>query len=99
MRTYLIISQIVYLLALLPWLLFVVISPMVLDAGVSTWNVTYVLTILLYPIAVIICSILAWIFRRKRRKVSIYVNLIPFLLFLAAFALLSMNQSAGQLTF
>ena len=84
MRTFLVVTQIIYLLALFPWVFFAVMSPMAFDAGFSTWNITFVLAIFLYPVAVIVCSILAWIFRRKRRKVSIYVNLIPFLWILAA---------------
>jgi ATP/ADP translocase len=85
MRTYLIISQIIYLLAILPWSIFLMMSSMAFDNGFSTWNITFVGAILLYPIAVIVCSILAWVFRRKHRKVVIYINLIPFLWFLAAF--------------
>lgn len=77
MRIYLVISQIIYVLALFPWFVAFIMSPMAFDAGFSAWNITFVTVLAGYPVAVITSSILAWTLRRKRPRVSIWVNLIP----------------------
>ena len=42
-------------------------------------NVSFVLAIGLYPVAVLICSIIAWILHVRKRRGALIVNLIPML--------------------
>jgi hypothetical protein len=77
MRMFLIISQIFYLISIIPWFVIWGLSFMSFDGGVTFSNGVYVLVITLYPIAVIICSILSWVFRVKRKRLSLIFNLIP----------------------
>ncbi|MFD2446952.1 hypothetical protein ACFSO7_23725 [Bacillus sp. CGMCC 1.16607] len=79
MKKFLVISQILYLICTLPWLIIWGLSFMSFDNGIGLGNVTFVLSIGLYPIAVIICSIIAWILHVRKRRVAIIVNLIPML--------------------
>ncbi|WP_102273449.1 hypothetical protein [Cytobacillus massiliigabonensis] len=79
MKIYLILSQILYLLCTLPWLLIWGMSFMSFDSGFGLGNVSFVLGIGLYPVAVLICSIIAWILHVRRRRVAIIVNLVPML--------------------
>jgi hypothetical protein len=79
MKKFLIISQILYLLCTFPWLLIFGLSFMSFDNGFALANVSFVLSIGLYPIAVIICSIMAWILHVRKRRVAIIVNLLPML--------------------
>ena len=79
MRLFLIVSQILYLGSLIPWFIIWAMSFMSFDGGVNVSNVSFVLWISFYPIAVIACSILAWVFRVKRKRQSLVVNLIPLL--------------------
>lgn len=79
MRIFLIIFQVIYVLALIPWLIMTLVSPMIFDAGVTAARVSIVGILVAYPIVAVICSILAWRLRLKRKLVSLLVNLIPFL--------------------
>ncbi|MDF2963799.1 MAG: hypothetical protein K0S39_5534 [Paenibacillus sp.] len=77
MKNFLIISQLIYLLCMVPWLVVWGLSFMGFDNGVSLVNVSIVLAIGVYPIAVIICSIIAWLLRSRRKRTAIIVNLVP----------------------
>ncbi|WP_026691759.1 hypothetical protein [Alteribacter aurantiacus] len=79
MKLYLILSQLLYLMSLVFWLPIWGLSFMAFDQGIAFWNSLFVLTISAYPLAVIICSILAWIFYNKKRRTAVIVNLIPML--------------------
>ncbi|MGG0739719.1 hypothetical protein [Niallia taxi] len=79
MRAYLIITQIVYVLCLIPWFPIWGLSFMSFDGGFSFYNILFVLIISLYPVAVIACTIFSWIFRKKRKTAAIIINLIPML--------------------
>ncbi|HYK74242.1 MAG TPA: hypothetical protein VEV44_14195 [Pseudoneobacillus sp.] len=79
MKTFLIISQLVYLLCIIPWLPIWGLSFMSFDNGIALGNVTFVSAIGLYPIAVIICSIFAWLLRIRKMGIAIILNLIPML--------------------
>lgn len=68
MRVYLIMTQIVYVLCLIPWLPIWGLSFMSFDGGFSFYNILFVLIISLYPVAVIACTILSWIFRKKEKQ-------------------------------
>ena len=92
MRPYLIVSQAIYLLALIPWLFVIIMSPMAFDAGFSTWNLSLVAILIAYPIAVIVCSLVAWILHRKHARTSAYLNLIPALWFIGAAVAFSVSR-------
>lgn len=79
MRTYLVISQILYVICLLPWLVVFGMSFMSFDNGINWANSAFVIGIGAYPLFVIICSIVAWIYRKRKKKLAITVNLIPML--------------------
>lgn len=79
MKTFLVISQIVYALCILPWLLVFGLSFMGFDQGISLVNVAIVLAIGVYPVVVIICAIAAWLMRVRNKRVAIIVNLVPML--------------------
>ncbi|GKU80641.1 hypothetical protein [Niallia sp. NCCP-28] len=79
MKTYLVISQILYAVCLLPWLVVFGMSFMSFDQGISFANSAFVIGIGVYPLFVIICSIYAWIYRKRKKKLAIIVNFLPML--------------------
>lgn len=83
MKWYLIISQAFYLLSFLPWFVIWGLSFMSFDGGVNLYNSMFVLVITLYPVAVIIGSLSAWIFRVKKKRLAIMLNLIPMIWIIA----------------
>ncbi|WP_253905477.1 hypothetical protein [Bacillus sp. THAF10] len=50
---------------------------MAFDNGIAFWNSLFVLTISAYPLAVIICSIFAWVLHNKKKRAAVVINLIP----------------------
>ncbi len=84
-KLFLIITQILYVLSLLPWFVIWGMSFMSFDAGIGLYNSLFVITITLYPIAVIAGSILSWVFHRKRKKLAVILNLVP-MVWITAFA-------------
>ncbi len=77
MKLYLIATQVVYYVALLPWIFFWVMAfIMIMHAPTSQNTILFTLTTL-YPIAVIVCTIIAWYFHMNKRSVSIAINFIP----------------------
>lgn len=79
MKIYLIGSQILYVLCLIPWFVIWGLSFMSFDQGFSVWNISFVLGIGLYPVAVLLCSILSWILHIQRKRTAIIINSIPML--------------------
>jgi len=78
MKVFLIISQIIYAVMLLPWIVILGLSVMVFDNGISLWGVGLMTAIGLYPLAVIVCSILAWLLLKKLKPAFItIINLVP----------------------
>jgi hypothetical protein len=77
MKPYLIITQILYVISLFPWFVIWGLSFMSFDSGVNAYNVSFVLVISLYPVAVVLGSILAWIFRLKKKRFAFIINLLP----------------------
>ncbi|WP_257967986.1 hypothetical protein [Peribacillus deserti] len=57
------------------------------DNGVYIGNSAFVLAIGAYPLAVVICSILAWWLRGRSKRKAAIVNLIP-MLWIVAYGLL-----------
>lgn len=83
MKLYLIISQILYALSLIPWFVIWGLSFMSFDSGIHLANSSFVLVISLYPLAVIVGSILAWVFRLKKKRLAAMINLLPLVWILA----------------
>ncbi|MCR2804098.1 hypothetical protein [Paenibacillus soyae] len=77
MKAYLIILQAIYVLCLIPWFVFWGLSFMSFDMGFSWANITFVGTITLYPVAVIACSIVAWLIHKRKKRTAIILNLVP----------------------
>ncbi|MGP7818726.1 hypothetical protein [Niallia sp. 01092] len=77
MKTFLVISQIFYLLCTIPWLVVFGFSFMSFDSGIHVFNVAFVVGIGLYPIAVVFCSIFAWFLQERSKRVAIIINLVP----------------------
>ncbi|KIL49518.1 hypothetical protein [Jeotgalibacillus soli] len=77
MKTFLIIPQFLYLLCLFPWLAIFVLSFMNFDNGFSWSNIAFVLSIGFYPVAVIFCSIVAWVLRTPMKRTAVITNLVP----------------------
>lgn len=77
MKVYLIISQLVYLICIIPWLPIWGLSFMSFDNGIDLGNTAFVLGIGLYPIVVIICSIFGWFLHKRRKGLAITINLVP----------------------
>ncbi|AYA78303.1 hypothetical protein DOE78_24465 [Bacillus sp. Y1] len=92
MKPFLMITQILYVLSLLPWFVIWGMSFMSFDAGIGFYNSLFVLIITLYPVAVIVSSILSWVFHRKRKKLSVILNLIP-MVWVIAFAVFMLWNS------
>lgn len=86
MKTFLIITQALYALCLAGWFIVWAMSVMVFDNGVQFWNSLYFITVSVFPIVVLACSVIAWVFRVRRRRLAIIVNLIP-MLWIAAFGI------------
>jgi hypothetical protein len=83
MKPYLIISQTLYVLSLIPWFVIWGLSFMSFDSGVNLANGSFVLAISIFPVAVIVSSILAWVFRVKKQRFAIMINLVPMLWIIA----------------
>ncbi|MEH7883379.1 hypothetical protein V7654_03535 [Bacillus sp. JJ1609] len=83
MKSYLIVSQVLYIFSFVPWFVIWGLSFMSFDSGVNFYNVSFVLVITLYPVAVVTGSITAWIFRVKKKGLAIMMNLIPMIWIIA----------------
>ncbi|MCC3375452.1 hypothetical protein [Cohnella sp. REN36] len=77
MKSYLILTQLFYAICLIPWLLVGVLSFMSFDQGFSAGNVAFVVGIWMYPVAAIASAMLSWMFRKRRPKLAVGLNLIP----------------------
>lgn len=80
MKIYLIIIQAFYVVTLLPWFIIWGLSFMVFDNGFSIWGISIMIVVSLYPIAVVICSILPWVFKKRLKSLTIFfISSIPLL--------------------
>ncbi|MBP2001386.1 small-conductance mechanosensitive channel [Paenibacillus shirakamiensis] len=79
MKAYLITNQIVYLCTMPVWLYLLVITTMLFDNGDSLWAETMMTLVSLYPVVVILCSILSWIvFKKKlRARAPVILSVVP----------------------
>ncbi|WP_309122225.1 hypothetical protein [Paenibacillus sp.] len=79
MKKFLILTQIAYAIFLPFWFLIWGISFMGFDSGFNWLAVGIVTAIGLYPVAGLVCSILAWVLRTRKARAAVVVNLIPML--------------------
>jgi hypothetical protein len=80
MKFYLLVIQAFYLLSLIPWFIIWGLSFMVFDNGISAWGISIMIIVSLYPVAVVICSILSWLFKEKFKSITIFfISAIPLL--------------------
>jgi len=87
MKLLLIIIQSVYSIMLLPWYFIWGLSFMVFDSGISLWGIGIMISVTLYPVAAVGCSILSWIFLKKIKPLYIIkINFVP-AIWIIAFAI------------
>ncbi|WP_127498204.1 hypothetical protein [Paenibacillus glycanilyticus] len=79
MKKFLVISQIIYLLFLIPWLFTFGMSFMSFDGGFTALNILFVLGLGVYPLFMIACSIVAWTLHRGYKRAAILSNCVPML--------------------
>ena len=82
---WMIISQLIELLSLAPWLMVAGLSVMAFDSGETPLAWLLVGTVWGYPLLPLVCSILAWIlYASKRRQAAVVVTSLPILIVLLA---------------
>lgn len=79
MKVYLILTQILYVICLLPWFVFWGLSFMSFANGIGFGNTAFVAAISAYPVAVVACALIAWFIHKKKTRTAVIVNLIPML--------------------
>ena len=82
---WLILSQLFYLVLLIPWGLASMMAVMAFDAGVNFYNLLFVGTLWSYPIWPILFSVLAWIaFAQHNAKMALIWTSVPLVLVVLA---------------
>jgi uncharacterized membrane protein YdbT with pleckstrin-like domain len=80
LMAWLVMSQLVTLVALVPWLGAALMSFMAFDAGVQPGAVAFVLGMWIYPLLALLCIILAWKFYRAQKdKLAAILSGLPVL--------------------
>ncbi|MEY8744401.1 hypothetical protein AB9M62_34325 [Bacillales bacterium AN1005] len=80
------------MLTLMPWFIIWGLSFMAFDSGVSMWGVALVTIVTLYPLAVVVCSILSWLLKKKVKTLGlILISSFP-LLWVISFAVLILGN-------
>jgi hypothetical protein len=93
---WLILSQLLYLLLLLPWFIISGMSLLAFDAGVNAYNLTFVIVIWSYPLWPLLFSIRAWVaYARKNYKMSLVWTTVPLALILLVVVLIWGLAAAG----
>ncbi len=86
---WLIVSQLIYLVSLFPWLAMALMSFMAFDAGVNWQNLLFVLAMWSYPLWLLLFAALAWLaYRRAHYKAALAWTSLPLPLLLAAAAII-----------
>ncbi len=76
-------SQLIGLLSLIPWLVMAGLSFMAFDSGETPQAWLFVGTVLSYPLLPIGCSILAWVlWTFKKRRAALVATSLPFVIVL-----------------
>jgi hypothetical protein len=74
------VSQLLAVVALVPWVVIAGLSVMAFDTGISATAVALVLPLWLYPLAVLACGVSSWLlFRRGRGRAAAVVTSLPLL--------------------
>lgn len=73
---WLIVSTLLYILSLIPWFYIVMFSPMAFDAGYTTSAIVFIYVLLAYPLFLIVCVVLAWIFYKFSKDMAAWVMTI-----------------------
>ncbi|RKJ28312.1 hypothetical protein D7X33_42600 [Butyricicoccus sp. 1XD8-22] len=92
MRVYFIVTQMVYFLTILPWFLIWGLSLTTFGSGINLDNTLFVLTITVYPVVIVVCSIIAWYFHSKKPIASFFINFIPIIWMFLYYYLMTMNM-------
>lgn len=96
---WLIVSQLLGVLSLLPWLVIAGLSIMAFDAGFSTEAVLFVGAIWAYPLLPIGCSILAWVWYAKgRMRRAVIATSVPMVIILPLLLYLVYMMAWGSFT-
>ena len=77
MRLYLIATQIVFYVAIIPWVFLWLMAFVLIMHSASTQNIVIFSLTSIYPVVLIVCTIFAWYFHMNKKSVSIAINLIP----------------------
>lgn len=84
---WLIFSQLLYLILLIPWGAASMMAVMAFDAGFNLYNLTFVGILWSYPIWPILFSILAWVaYARQNAKMAMIWTSVPLALVVLAVA-------------
>lgn len=90
------VSQIFYMLLLIPWAGVSMMSVMAFDEGINTQNVLFVGAIWSYPLWVILFSVLAWLaYKRGKDKAALVWTGIPLALILAGAGVFTLLVNLG----
>ncbi|MFO7585797.1 MAG: hypothetical protein R6W69_13810 [Anaerolineales bacterium] len=82
---WLILSQLFYLVLLIPWGLASMMAVMAFDSGVNLYNLSFVVILWSYPIWPILFSILAWIaYTQQNAKMALIWTSVPMVLVVLA---------------
>jgi hypothetical protein len=80
LRDWLFVDTALSLLAIVPVAVFGMMSVMATDAGVNTAIMTFIGIALSFPVAVVLCPVLAWIaFALRRERTALVLSLLPVL--------------------
>nr|WP_106782511.1 hypothetical protein [Lysinibacillus timonensis] len=77
MRLYLIATQIVYFVTLIPWLILWAMAFIVISHASDMENAMLFSFLSIYPVVVIASSIIAWYFHSNKPFISLVLGLIP----------------------
>jgi hypothetical protein len=84
---WLILSQLFYLVLVIPWGFASMMSIMAFDSGVNLYNLLFVGTLWSYPVWPILFSILAWIaYSQQNAKMALIWTSVPLVLVVLAVA-------------
>jgi uncharacterized membrane protein len=86
MKPFLIVSQAIYAICLLPWFFVWTMSVMAFDQGFHVWNTLYFAFVTVFPVVALVSSILAWVFLKRKPRAAATVNCLP-LVWIVAFGI------------
>jgi hypothetical protein len=82
---WLIVSTLLYVLSLIPWFYILIFSPMAFDAGYTMAAMVFIYLLLAYPVFLIVCVVLAWIFYKFSKDIAAWIMAsLPLIVILAS---------------